>query len=288
MKLPWNNKEELEDLETKIKSLEEEKEKLQKRFDAEQERRKKLSRQKQEAEKELNKLKDKLRSLKQVNEEEEVEEGSEFKQLGFDKTLRTVTKLGSMKSEEKDMVTVYSPSKIQELEDLKSLKNSVNREQYNKIEEEKSFIAFLDKDTVNTVIKTVPFFRQDLNTGSKFRTSRLNQFIQEEKYWALVSAGETHIYKERNGEVEEVETIKSRVDRKHSSGGFSQGRFERKREEQIDKHVEQVENEINSLDPVYLLGEKELCQELPGSYLGGFDPNRKRPEQFYQFQKLSF
>jgi len=26
---------------------------------------------------------------------------------------------------------------------------------------------------------------------------------------------------------------------------------------------------------LYVLGDKKLCDELPGSYLGGFDPNRK-------------
>ena len=131
-----------------------------------------------------------------------------------------------------------------------------------------------------------PFFKSKFVVEEFFDIADLLEFFNSEKHWVLVSAGKTKVLREESGRVEEVESVKSRVDREHSKGGFSQGRFERKRDEQIEKHVKQVKQVLEDFDEesLYVLGDKKLCDELPGSYLGGFDPNRKKPEQFYQFQ----
>jgi len=288
MKLPWSNEDEIEELEKKVEKLEEERGSFEKRFEAEQERRRKLSKQKQDAERQVNRLKDKIRSLEKTEEKEEKEQAQKFRQISFDEGYRMLQKLGALKSDRKDLVTVYSPDKLDGFHDMKSLKNSATKKQYTKIKDENCFAAFLDQDTVNTILKTAPFFQEELVIDKEFCTEKLLEFIEKEKHWVLVSAGETNIYREEKGQTEEIDRIKSRVNRKHSSGGFSQDRFERKRLEQIDNHIEQVREELSSLEEVYLLGEKELCEELPGEYLGGFDPNKSKPEQFYRFQKLSF
>jgi len=50
----------------------------------------------------------------------------------------------------------------------------------------------------------------------------------------------------------------------HSKGGFSQGRFERLRDEQIDDHVERCRAALaeRDADPVYLVGERALLADL--------------------------
>lgn len=299
MKLPWSSDEvekkeaEIEELEERISELEEEKQSWKSRFESEKDRRKELSRKKQEAEEELNRLKDRLRNSEDSQEEEKQMEESgdlEFESVGFSKAKTVLEKLDSMESSEKDLVTVYSPEKLNRLEDLRGLKNSVSKSQFSEIQDLEGFTAFLDQDTGNTVLKMSPFFGSKFVLEEFFDIADLLEFFRKEKYWVLVAAGETTVFREENGEFEEVESVKSRVDHEHSKGGFSQGRFERKREEQIEKHLKQVKKVLKELDEekIYLLGDGRLCGELLGKHLGGFDPNKKRPEQFYRFQIMRF
>jgi|AntRauMinimDraft_2_1070382.scaffolds.fasta_scaffold00165_10 hypothetical protein len=293
MKLPWNSDEldkkqaEIEKLEKQISDLEDQKNSWKNRFESEKERRKVLSRKKQDAEEQLNRLKDKLRnSGTQEKQTEEKQSHQKFESISFGKTNSLLRKLDSIESGEKDLVTVYCPEDLDDLEDLRGLKNSVSAKQFSKLQDIESFVAFLDQDTGNTVLKLSPFFKSKFVVEEFFDIADLLEFFNSEKHWVLVSAGKTKVLREESGRVEEVESVKSRVDREHSKGGFSQGRFERKRDEQIEKHVKQVKQVLEDFDEesLYVLGDKKLCDELPGSYLGGFDPNRKKPEQFYQFQ----
>ena len=295
MKLPWKNtelKDRIKELEASIEEKEERIEKLENMLEAEKERRKKSAREKQEAEEELNRLKDRLRNLENQEKErsEESAEMPEMKPIRFERTVSMLEKLDSLESKEKDLISVYSPSRVEDLDDLRGLKNSISKEQFSKIEGLKSFAAFLDQDTGNTVLESRPFFDSRFEAEEFFDMRELLEFIRSEKTWALVSAGNTRIFREENGEFEEVEAIKSRVDREHSKGGFSQGRFERKREEQIETHIDQVKEKLQEFEDndLYLLGTEKMSEELPGEYLGGFDPNRKRPEQFYRFQVMRF
>ncbi len=293
MKLPWKKKieekeEEIRKLEERISEIREEKKRSEERFEAEQERRKKLSRQKQEAEEELNRLKDRLEQLESEEGDEEAseEEEIELQGLDFQEAYRLLNKLDSLDSDEKDMVTVYVPEGIDDVNDISGLKNSVTKNQYSKLGKLEGFVGFLDPDLGSWVLKIVPFFGPRFELSYGFDTDELLGFIESEKYWVMVSAGETEVYREENGDFEEVERVKNRVDREHSKGGFSQGRFERKREEQIETHLENVKGVLEEYEEekIFLLGDERFCKELPGEYLGGFDPNRRKPGQFYSFQ----
>ncbi len=290
MKLPWNNQEKqekIEELEESIEELEEERDRYEKRFEAEKERRSGLARKKQEAEEELNRLKDKVESLKDANgEEEDKRAGRDIARLSFREGYRLLEKLDSVKSSRRDMVTVFSPGEISEVEDLKGLKNTLNLEQVQRLQATSSFVAFMDPDMSDLVLKTLPFLDAKWTLSDGFEVEPLLDFIDSEKTWVLVSAGETEIYREQSGEYEEVDRVKSRVDRQHGKGGFSQDRFERKREGQIKQHLGEVEEALAGMEKVYLLGDRKLCKELPGEYLGGFDPNSSPPEVFYSFQRV--
>jgi len=297
MKLPWKKKleekeKEIEELEQEVEELEEEKEHTQDRFEAERRRRRSLSREKQEAEKELNRLKDKVKEQGSRDEEGE-ESGGQVsglapQKLELSEVENLLHKLGSIKSEEDNLVTLKSPSEVTELDDLKALKNSISKEQFSQLEEFEGFAAFLDDELGSFVLKTRPVFDSGFSIDNRFEVEFLQQFIEEEKTWALVAAGKTLVFEEQSGEFEEVERIKTRVDKQHKKGGFSQGRFEKKREEQVKNHLGEVEEVLGEFENVYLLGEKQLCKELPGTYLGGFDPNASRLRQFYQFQLVRF
>lgn len=294
MKLPWRMKEDLEQKEQKIQRLEDEiedlegeKESYRKRYEAEKERRSKLSREKQEAEEKLNRLEHSSDEEDDQGESAKIEK-PEFKDLSFQKAREVLKRLDSMESSEEDLVTVYSPEELGQISDLRVLKNSVPKNQYSALQENRSFVAFSDPVLGVFMLKMSAFFTDRVSVNDSFKPERLLDFIEAEKYWCTVSAGETEIYREENGVFEQVERIKNRVDREHSKGGFSQGRFERKRDEQIEQHIDQVSEALEDFSDVYLIGDKKLCKELEGKYLGGFDPNRKKPEQFYRFRFRTF
>ena len=179
---------------------------------------------------------------------------------------------------------MYCPEEVEDLSELKSLKNSVDREHYSVLQEEESFVAFIDPELGVFMLKMAPFFSEKFSIGKEFEVEVLLGFLESEKYWALVSAGETAVYSEEGGDLEELEKVKSRVDKEHSKGGFSQGRFERKRDEQIENHLDKTEELLKDYPDAYVLGDKRFCEDLPGKYLGGFDGNRQKPGQFYRFR----
>ena len=59
------------------------------------------------------------------------------------------------------------------------------------------------------------------------------------------------------------EGFESEVKGDHSKGGFSQGRFERIRDGQIDEHVERCRETLSDVDgPLYLTGERVVLSEF--------------------------
>ena len=289
MDLPWSKKEKIEELEEEIRELnqdieglKEEKDSFKQRFEAEKERRSELSRKKQEAEKELKELKKRRERSRESGSEKSVDDKDfSSNDISLEKTKRVLKKLGGYESPEKDLITVQAPESLQKLADTQGLKNSISKTQYNFISDE-GFIAFIDPDLMQIKLKSRPFFKPKWSRDSSFDVSAIKRFISEEKQWAVVSAGDTKILKEKNGEIIEREEVTNRIERKQKKGGFSQGRFERKRQEQIDEHVDRVEEKIS--DDALLVGEERLCKRLSGEFLGGFDSSRNLIDALYGFR----
>lgn len=301
MKLPWTKlkrrkqdlEEEVEKIEKELEEVKEEKQSYENRFEAEQERRKKLSREKQEVEERINRLEDKLKSQEKEEDngkDEDIQIHS--KTLEFEEAKKIIQKLSTIKSEEDDLITVYSPEEVSDLSRLKDLKNSVSKEMFSKIKEEEGFTAFLNPELGAYILSITPFFSEKVEISNSFDLSGIQEFIESEKYWILASAGYTEIFKEEEGGYEQLEVVKSRVNREHSKGGFSQGRFERKRDEQVEGHIEDVKEAMEEIgldeEKTHVLGDEKVSKKLPGEYLGGFDPNRKKPGRFYKFRLKRF
>jgi uncharacterized coiled-coil protein SlyX len=62
------------------------------------------------------------------------------------------------------------------------------------------------------------------------------------------------------------EGFESDVKGDHSKGGFSQGRFERRRDAQIDEHLDEVHEALEGrdADPLYLVGDRGALDRLEG------------------------
>lgn len=289
MKLPWKKpelNERIQELESLIEEKDEELERLQKMLDAEKERRSKLAKEKQNAEEKINRLKDRLKGLNTDNKDEEEIQGLEFEDIGFQDFKNSLDKLGSMRSQKNDVATVCSPKKLSRHSKIQEIKNSIPEKELNPLMNLDKLLIFYDPDLGLNVFKLTPFYSEKLCLSDRFHVENILDFISKKKTWVLVSRGNTKIYREENGNVEELKTVKSRINRQHGKGGFSQGRFERKRDEQVDQHLEEVESELQNQNNIYLLGEEGLCNQLPGKRVGGFDPNRSPLNNFYRPRRL--
>lgn len=269
--------EEIEEKEKQIEELQDEIESLEAQLESSEDKRRELARTKQEAEEKLNRLQDKLESEKEETEQEEQEQTG-FQRLGFKEAKSLIEKLGAVEGE--DLVTIYSHGGLEN-------DNLVEKKLAEEVSGYDDFILFTDNGFFDYLFRTRPFYSEEVEASRSFNIEQLEEFIWKEKIWVTVSAGEAHIYREQNGEIEKVEDLKTRIESQHGKGGFSQGRFERKRDQQIEEFAELVEEEINELDNdnIYLVGERRLCKEIEsGEYLGGFDKNRKTMDALYQFR----
>ena len=81
---------------------------------------------------------------------------------------------------------------------------------------------------------------------------------------ALVRSDVFALGEYEDGERRDVETIESDVKGAHSKGGFSQARFQRRRDQQIDAHVERAREAITRRDPdrLVVLGERTVLGEF--------------------------
>lgn len=295
--MPWRYfsdrkglKQKVEELEEDVEELKDERESYRKRFEAEKDRRAKISTEKQEAEKELKKLRQKLENRPETSKKKEkTEKVFEINITRFKIIRRGLDKISKIESSDKDLLTVYR-RKDSDIDDLKAFKNSASQEVFGELTEKQDFIAFTDEDFFRFRISCRPFFESSWSLGENFETEKLIQFIEKEKYWVMASKGNTGIYREASGKFDEVERVKSRVDSQQKKGGFSQGRFERKRDEQTDQHVKNVNSKIKDLEgEIYVIGDKRLCEDINAEYLGGFDSSRPvSADVFYNFKFTRF
>ena len=79
----------------------------------------------------------------------------------------------------------------------------------------------------------------------------------------IFAIGESH----ESGEIEHLKGFTSNVKSSHSKGGFSQSRFERLREEQIESHVKKSREQIDrfyaeDIDRVIVTGQREIIDNV--------------------------
>ncbi|MFW6153121.1 MAG: Vms1/Ankzf1 family peptidyl-tRNA hydrolase [Halobacteriota archaeon] len=91
-------------------------------------------------------------------------------------------------------------------------------------------------------------------------------FLPEEALaFALVRSDVFAVGRVVDGELTDVEGFEADVMGRHSKGGFSQARFERRREEQIDRHVDRVDDRLAAYlgdEPLVLTGSRTVLDRL--------------------------
>ncbi|MFP4045622.1 MAG: Vms1/Ankzf1 family peptidyl-tRNA hydrolase [Candidatus Aenigmatarchaeota archaeon] len=264
-------------LEDRLESLKEEKERLKEQADKDRKRAKEAISEKQNLHEKINRQQDKIESLKgRLNQEEMVRNAVESKEerhrLGRKDLRSLLTKLGSMGSDREDMFSIYLPPgmPLGKLDREGSLRSEMKLSQLQRLKDIDSRtgkIMFYCEGLVEILIKPpLPIEEETWKSGNSFLVEPLEEQLEESEIGLVfLSAGGSGVAR-FNGDVKTV-VVKSSIKGKHSKGGFSQDRFSRLRDEQVEEHLDEVEEAMKELwsetpEYVVLSGSQEMRKKF--------------------------
>ncbi len=252
------------ELKARIEELEEEKRHLQRRAEAEEERRSEAVRDRQDAEERVNRLEDRIADLEgrleRVGDEEDDLSYRGTADLRGRRLAEVLSRLRSVETEPEGALTAM----VGEGDPPDAVAEATGDEAALVRRAAPCLVCADDAGLVCVALSPPlppdPF----VEWGEGFRveeswfrpTGRLTVALVRSDVFAL---GEYE-----SGERRDVETIESNVKSAHSKGGFSQARFQRRRDEQIDAHVERAREAIARRDPdrLVVLGERTVLGEF--------------------------
>ncbi len=253
------------ELKERIGELEGEIENLEDRLAAEQGRRASAVEDRQEAQERANRLEDRIADLEgQVERAREGEatiasRGTE--QLRGDRLAEVLARLESFETGPEGaltaMVEASAPGAVRDL--LGERAALVNRAA--------PCLAFVD-DAGLVSVAIEPALAPDsfVEWDDRFRIDR-SWFLPRGAFgFALVRSDVFAYGAYRGRERVDFEGFESELTSEHSKGGFSQSRFERRRDEQIDDHLGECRAVLEERDPDQLIvvGERTVIGEFPG------------------------
>ncbi|MFB6268151.1 MAG: Vms1/Ankzf1 family peptidyl-tRNA hydrolase [Halodesulfurarchaeum sp.] len=250
-------------LKDRIAELEEERDSLESRLEAETERRREAARKRQEAAEQVNRLEDRIAELEdRVERAEAGEETVAYRgeaTLRGDRLERVLSRLESVDAGPEGalsaMVETGAPDPVRE----------VLGERAALVDRAAPTLVYVDDEQLVSVALRPPV-RPDtfVEWDAGFAIER-EWFQPRGRYaLALVRSDLFALGEYQAREQLDVTGFQTDVQADHSKGGFSQARFERRRDEQIDDHLERCREAIEAAtaDRVYLVGESTLLPEF--------------------------
>ena len=251
-------------LKERIDELEEENERLRKRFEAESERRSEAVTARQEAEKRQNRLEDRIAQLE--GELERVDDDGpsvEFRRrdrLRGRRLEEVLERLESFRTGPEGALTATVDGAVPD-----AVTEAVGDERTALVSEAAPCLVCVD-DAGLIAVALEPPVAPDLEAtwGDSFALER-EWFLPTGRHaLALVRADVFALGIYEGDERLEYEGFESDVKSAHSKGGFSQARFERIRDDQIDDHVRRSREAIESVevDRLYLVGQRGVVDTV--------------------------
>jgi peptide subunit release factor 1 (eRF1) len=249
-------------LKERIESLEEESSSLEAQLDAAEERRREAVRNRQEAEREVNRLEDRVTELE--DRVERAESGSREVEFRGETTLRgdrldeVLSRLESLRTGPEGAMTAMVDGSVPDpVRDLFGDRSAlVSRAA-------PALVLADDAELVTVALRPpappAPFLEHD----STFRIER-EWFQPRGRFTLALVRSDLFAMGTYEGEHRvDYEGFESDVKGDHSKGGFSQARFERRRDQQIDDHIEKVHAALDGApEPRYVVGESTLLSEF--------------------------
>ena len=249
---------------------------------------------KQEIESKLNEANIKIETLMHERNEMKKEASGHIRFRGVDslspqRFLDYLSQLKSLKSDSESLITIYVPQG----QSLSDLKNDIVVEQIDensqhllgKIDSQTGYVLFYDTfNMVREVVAPVfPINDPMLKFGKTFDVKKLKLMANKDVgvCVVIVHAGESFVgfAPDKNG-FETHQVVRSSVKAKHTKGGFSQGRFEKLRDEDITHHIEKVRKvirkvledngnvDVNNIDYIITGGDRQLVKHAMDSLTG--------------------
>lgn len=269
-------KTEIDKLRKRLREAEDEKEELKRQAEKERSRAKGAITEKQRLDEKINRQKDKIQSLedklrKRGYIEDTLGEKLERKKLPM-KDLRSILHvLGSVESPKEDLLTVYIPSgESGGLDSQRLLQTSLTLKELQKLKGEESKtgkVLFYYEGFINIILKPpLPVKEGDWQQSKSFKTGPLENQLESKVGLIFISAGGSGMAIFDKG-YERGEVVKSKIKDKHTRGGFSQGRFERQRENEVGNHLKKISERAEKffgggIDIFALSGSKEMVKEF--------------------------
>ncbi len=260
------------ELKERIKELEEEVEQLEERLGAEERRRKSAVTEKQDAHERANRMESKVQELEDRLDRAEEDE----KDVGFRvaKTVRGPTLsealklLESVRSGEDSLTTVRVAPGDRVPEEFGTETTAALQ----RVESKTGFVAFGDDTGILRVALVPPLAVEETGVeyGSRFAVGRDLFELPETHAVAVLRSDEYAGGVYSDGERVEYTSLSTEVKSKHSKGGYSQGRFERARDEEVKKHVREATEEFGAMlaehdvDHVFVAGESRVVTRFTG------------------------
>jgi peptide subunit release factor 1 (eRF1) len=295
------------ELKARIEELEDEVESLEAQLEAESDRRAEAVRDKQAAEERVNELEDRITELEdRVERASGDETGPEFRarvDLRGDRRERVLDLLGSIETTEEGMLTAYVP------DDPSEAVREAFGDRAPLVSRATPCLAVRDQEGVVAATLRPPNPPEQFATWSDrvefdrswlAPTGRYALAVVRADLFALgvyeVGSGEVGSGEVGSGEVGsgdgdrgDADGIEDRVERvhfegfesdvkgKHSKGGFSQDRFERRRESQIREHLDDCQAALADLDAdrLFVVGEGTLLDEFDADATAAVDATGK-------------
>ncbi|MDZ7687817.1 MAG: Vms1/Ankzf1 family peptidyl-tRNA hydrolase [Halobacteriales archaeon] len=258
------------ELKERIKELEEELNGLEDRLESEERKRKTEAREKQEAYERANKMESKVQELEdRLERAGEDEEDASFRVA---RTVRGTTLsnsldfLESARSGEDGLTTMHVASGDRVPDEFETETTAALQ----RVESKTGFVAFGDDAGLLRVALVPPLAVEETRVehGPRFALDRSLFELPEPHAVAVIRSDEYAGGVYSGGERLAFSSRSSEVKSQHSKGGYSQGRFERARDEEVKKHVRESADEFDAtlaghdVKHVFVAGESRVASDF--------------------------
>jgi len=250
-------------LKERVSELEDERESLRAQLEAEQERRADAVSDRQDAQERVNRLEDKIEQLEDaLDRRDDADDGIEFRgveELRGPRVDAVLDRLESVETDPEEIMTAMVDDATSE-----AVRDAFG-ERAPLVARAAPCLAVTDDAGVVSAALDVPVAPEPFATWSDGVELDREWFRPTGRYAVALVRADLFALGEYDGrERRSVSGFRSGVKSDHSKGGFSQGRFERLRDEQIDEHLGKCRERIaeREADRLYLLGDAAAIDRL--------------------------
>ncbi|PSQ58058.1 hypothetical protein BRD18_06585 [Halobacteriales archaeon SW_7_71_33] len=263
-------RERVEELETELDDLRAERDSLERQLEAESDRRADAVTARQEAAERVNRLEDRIAQLEGDLDRETEREELSFRgveRLGLDATERVLDTLdGVAPGRERALTATVDVGDGDGDDDgVPEAAREAFGDRTPLLSRAAPCVAVTDDDGLVSAALSPPVSPASRVTWSDgFELERSNYLPRGRYSLAAVRADVFAVGVYEGRERVTVEGFRSEVKGDHSKGGFSQARFERLRDEQIDAHLDRCRTALSehAVEPLYLVGDRAAVDRL--------------------------